>query len=168
MEWILILFIVVVLFSAFIKPTSTVKGHNYRQRAALFTAAERSFLGVLDLATSEKYQIFCKVRVADILTPSKTADRGNWQRAFNKISAKHFDYVLCTKETLSVVAVIELDDKSHKKEKSIARDILIEKACSSAGLKLVRFETKARYNIQEVRERLETSLNLPNSGDIQT
>lgn len=86
-------------------------------------------------------------------------NRKNWQIAFNKISSKHFDYVLCDKDDLSVVAIIELDDKSHKQEKSISRDKLIESACSSAGLKLVRFSAKASYQVQVIRESINDTLN---------
>jgi len=41
-------------------------------------------------------------------------------------------------------------------------------ACNSAELKLIRFDAKARGKIQEVREKIETTLILPNSGEIQT
>lgn len=41
----------------------------FRRRHKLFTAAERSFLGVLDQATAGRYRVFGKVRVADVLLP---------------------------------------------------------------------------------------------------
>jgi len=116
MEWIILLLLVVIA-SVFIKAPAG-KGYSYRQLNPLFSAAERSFLGVLDKAVSDKNRVFGKVRVADILAPTKGMNRKNWQIAFNKISAKHFDYVLCSKDKLNVVAVIELDDKSHNTKKS--------------------------------------------------
>ncbi|MBK8605035.1 MAG: DUF2726 domain-containing protein [Saprospiraceae bacterium] len=42
-----------------------------------------------------------------------------------RITSKHFDYVLCSKDTLAVVAVIELDDRSHNLRKTYARDVLL-------------------------------------------
>ncbi len=125
---------------------------TYTQRGALFSVAERSFYGVLEQAISKDYKIFGKVRVADVLTPKSNLNKSNWQTAFNKISAKHFDYVLCKKDTLRVVAVIELDDKSHNSKKAKNRDAFLEDACEGADLKLIRFKAKAGYQIDSVRE----------------
>lgn len=158
MEWILVIIVVVLIASAFDKPSKDI-GYNYQQGGPLFTKAERSFLGVLEQSISNEYRVFAKVRVADILSPSKGKDRKTWQIAFNKISSKHFDYVLCQKNTLEIVAVIELDDKSHKTKKRMDRDLFLENACESANLLLIRFTAKATYKIHEIQENLDRVLN---------
>jgi len=77
-----------------------------------FTAAEARFLRVLDEALGEEYRVFAKLRLADLL--DVRGERGAaWLRAFNQISAKHVDFVVCRRETLEVVAAVELDDRSH-------------------------------------------------------
>lgn len=86
------------LLTLLIKP-SRDDSYNYRKQKVLFTAAERSFLGILDQAVGDQYRILGKVRIADVLTPEKGMTRKHWQIAFNKISSKHFDYVLCDKQT---------------------------------------------------------------------
>jgi hypothetical protein len=60
MEWLIVLFILVLVIAAFIKPSSD-GSYKYRQQGPLFTAAERSFLGVLDQAVSDNYRVFGKV-----------------------------------------------------------------------------------------------------------
>ena len=157
MEWIVALIILIIVISGFVN-TKTKKSFNYKKRGELFSKAESSFLRVLDQAISENYRIFGKVRVADIITPVKGMDRKTWQIAFNKISSKHFDYVLCSKDSLEPVAVIELDDKSHTSKKAIKRDRLIDSACKSADLKLIRFKAKRNYRVEDVRENIETDL----------
>lgn len=161
MEWIIVIIVIAVIALALVKLPKG-KGYNYRQRGALFTKAERSFLGVLEQSISDQYRVLGKVRVADVLTPEKGMGRKNWQIAFNKISSKHFDYVLCKKDTLDIEAVIELDDKSHTTKKAIARDVLLESACESANLKIIRFPAKATYQVQAVRESLERALSPSN------
>lgn len=170
MEWIIVLFVLLIIVSTLLKAPAT-KSYNYRQSGKLFSPAERSFLGVIDQAISDKYRVFGKVRVADVITPEKGMKRKNWQIAFNKISAKHFDYVLCSKDKLEVIAVIELDDKSHNSKKAQKRDSLLENACSSAKLELIRFQAKSSYQVQAVREQIEASLNksfkpTPKSGAV--
>ena len=159
MEWIVVLFVVAVVIAVLF-----VKGRNqysYRIKGPLFSPAERSFLGVIDAAVSDTYRVFGKVRVADVLSPQKGMSRKHWQIAFNKISAKHFDYVLCCKDTLKIIAVIELDDKSHNKAASKNRDKLLKEACESASLTLVRFPAKASYSIAEVRQSVADAINPP-------
>jgi len=165
MEWIIILIIFAVIFAAIFKGSSD-NSYSYKTRGPLFSPAERSFLGIIDSAVSDKYRVFGKVRIADILTPQKDMDRKNWKIAFNKISAKHFDYVLCCKKTLKVIAVIELDDKSHKKKSSQARDQLLNSACEFANLKLVRFPARAKYVINEVKETIESAIGATESKNV--
>lgn len=66
----------------------------YRQKEFL-SSAERSFLGVLNQAADDDWGVFAKMRIADVLTPAKGMSRSRWQSAFNAISAKHFDFLLC-------------------------------------------------------------------------
>ena len=88
--------------------------------------AERSFFGVLRQAVGTEFHVFAKVRLADIVTPQKTRSRSAWQSAFNRISSKHVDFLLCETAGLSPVAVIELDDKSHSTFEAGFRDRCVD------------------------------------------
>lgn len=129
----------------------------YKQRDSLFTPAERSFLGVLDQATAGHYRVFGKVRVADVLAPA-TADNNRRMSLFNKISAKHFDYVLCDPGTLDVKAVVELNDKSHNSKSRTMRDNFLRASCESAGLPLVEIPAKRGYSVEAVKQRLNNAI----------
>ena len=153
----LILLMILLFFIALIgksKKSKDKSEHSYIKLEAIFTPAERSFFGVLKLVITDDVVVFGKVRVADVITPKKTSVKGDWQRAFNKISAKHFDYVICKSDNLSFVCAIELDDKSHNTKRQKDRDELINSACESANLPLVRFPAKLNYDVNELRESL--------------
>ena len=154
MEWIILLLLIFAVLVRVITHSPQSKEYNYSKRKYLFSKAERSFFGVLDQAVGNEFSIFGKVRVADILTPRQGLDRKNWQKAFNKISAKHFDFVLCDKQNLEVLAVVELDDKSHNSKKAKLRDELINKACESAGIKLIRITARANYQTSLIRDQV--------------
>ena len=62
---------------------------KYKPLGNLFSEAERYFFLVLKQALSDEYEIFAKVRIADILTPDHALSRRNWNTAFYKISSKH-------------------------------------------------------------------------------
>ena len=42
------------------------------------------------------------------------------QAAFNRISSKVLDFVLCDPNNLAIIAAIELDDSSHKRNDRIS------------------------------------------------
>lgn len=128
--------------------------HSYRKREGLFSSAERSFLGVLNQAVGEKAIVLGKVRVADVIEPEKGPSRSDWQKSFNKISAKHFDFLLCNRNDLSLLCVIELNDSSHNSKKRKNRDAFLEAACQSADLPLIQITAKSTYNIKEIQKSL--------------
>ena len=147
-----VFFLILGLVANTLKKRGAPSDHHYQLQKALFTPAERSFYGVLKQAVGDQYDILGKVRVADVLTPKRGMNRSDWQRAFNKISAKHFDFVLCDKASLAVQAVIELDDSSHNKASRIERDEFVNKAAEGAGLRIIRFPAKATYTIQAIQD----------------
>lgn len=155
MEWLILLGVLLFfVFAVVAKQGGKSTDFSYEKIEVLFSPAERSFLGVLSQAVEGRGIVFGKVRVADVLRPAKGLSRSRWQAAFNRISAKHFDYVVCAPDTLEVMFVVELDDKSHTKSKRVDRDRFLESVCSSALLPLHRFKAAASYNIADVRNTL--------------
>lgn len=153
MEWLVVLVIIIIILTFFL-PKSADVVDGYRLRGELLTPAERSFYGVLLQVLPEDLTLFCKVRIADVILPQKGMSRQEWQRSFNQISAKHFDFVLCQKTNMRVVAAIELDDASHNKKTTQKRDAFVNIACESAELKLIRFKAQRAYQLEDVKTRL--------------
>ncbi len=157
MEILGILLIVIFTISIIISKKKGIKediseGVKYEKIETLFSKSERSLLGVLKLAIEDRAIVFGKVRVADVIKPKKSKSRKEWQIAFNKISSKHFDFIICKKECLSIICAIELDDKSHESKKRKKRDDFLNKSCSSAKLPLIHIKAKDKYDINEIRK----------------
>ncbi len=124
----------------------------YKKIDTLFSPAERSFYGVLNQAVSGRATIFGKVRVADIIKPTACMNKSHWQTSFNKISRKHFDFVLCNNLDLSVICVIELDDKSHLEENRKTRDDFLVSACKSAKIPLIQTPAQFSYTLPVIKK----------------
>lgn len=137
------------------KPAAT--SYPYAATGSLFTANELSFLRVLERAAPES-RIFGKVRLADVIGVHKGLPKSEWQRAFNRITSKHLDFVLCDPEDLRVRCVIELDDKSHQRADRRARDAFLEAALQAAKVPLVRVSSRKAYDVTALRALLATSL----------
>ncbi len=135
----------------------------YIKRKSIFTPAERSFYGVLRDVIKDNAEIFAKIRVADIIAPNKQLDKSHWQRAFNKISGKHFDFVICDKKTLSVLCVIELNDSSHNSAKRIERDEFLREVCRSANIPLLFWKAREGYSPVELKQALSNYIDFSES-----
>jgi ssDNA-binding Zn-finger/Zn-ribbon topoisomerase 1 len=141
------------------------RGFPYRKVKALFTPAERSFLGVLHQAVGTNAMVFGKVRVADVV---ETASGLRWSdrlRAFNRISAKHFDFLVCDSNNLSVLCAIELNDASHNSKRRQERDEFLKGVCEAAGVPLIQIPAKSAYIISEVRSILPRYLTVKDTPD---
>jgi ssDNA-binding Zn-finger/Zn-ribbon topoisomerase 1 len=149
----------------YLKKENTYTDYPYQNAGALFTPAERSFFGVLNQAVGKSAQIFGKVRVADVVVPRKGPSRSDWQKAFNKISAKHFDFLLCRNDDLSVICAIEVDDSSHNSKKRQQRDEFLRGVCNASELPLIQMPAKVGYVIDEVKQVLAPYLNVIKSPD---
>ena len=155
MIWLVLGIVILLALALLILKTKTqsesqISEYPYSKIEVLFSPAERSFLGVLAQTIGDKAQIFGKVRVADVVTPKKGMSKAEWQKAFNKISGKHFDFILCNKDDLSIICAIELDDSSHQSKSRQKRDLFLEGLCKSAAVPLVQVPAQPSYNIKEI------------------
>lgn len=87
------------------------------------------FRKLITWAQKQHLYVFAKVRLADLIKP-----RGNNQKLFWKIQAKHVDFVVCD-GNLRVKLIIELQDNSHKDPKRQERDTFMKEVLSSCGYK---------------------------------
>lgn len=106
-----------------------------------------------EVALKHNLQICPKVRLADIIEPRKGT--GEWQKLFFKIQAKHIDFLICD-YSLRILAVLELDDNSHKQADRQERDKFVDDILRSVGYKVIR--TKSITD-----EVITAALNLPTS-----
>ncbi len=141
-------------------PGSQLSGASYSLIPSLLTLAERSFYGVLVQAVDSDLVVCSKVRIAEVLKVS-ASDRSKWQKAFNRISRKHFDFVVCSKDDFSFRYAVELNDSSHAKKKRVERDEFLIEACKDAGFPLVQMKAQSGYSLAAVRGKIKEQIEPP-------
>lgn len=167
MLWVLIFVVVIVAFVVLAAVASKQKGGGssvglpYRLEKSLFSAAERSFLGVLDQAVGPEHRVFGKVRVADLAAVKPGLSQSARRGALNRVGSKHFDFVVCRASDLAVVCVVELNDKSHASKRAQARDELLTNVCRVIGLPLLKVPAKRSYVMQELRTQVLSAIGEP-------
>jgi len=126
----------------------------YKSRDVLFTPAELNFLNTLEQSLNKNYRIYGKVRLCDIIETMNDLDKRTHQKAFNRISSKHVDFVICNARSLAIEMVIELDDSTHKQSERRARDWFLNAALKAAEIPIVRFQVKRAYALRELQAKL--------------
>lgn len=116
----------------------------YKPTKSLLTPTEHAFYSVLKEITPPGLAIFAKVRLPDLLwLPYYTKEK---QAHFNRIRAKHVDFVLCDTETLAPRLIIELDDPSHDAADRTERDAFVNGALDAAGFSVMRVPVQQHYH----------------------
>lgn len=162
--WYLLVIVVIVLLLTLFKQTagrprkSVQEEYKYQTVPTLISEAEKTFLSTLDEIVQSRARVFCMVRVADILKPSKSLNKSQRQTHLNKTSQKHFDFVLCDLQTLQPLCVIELNDKSHKRKDRRERDAFLAVACKSADLPLYFIPASNKYDVAEIASYIDLHL----------
>jgi len=93
------------------------------------------------------YIILAQVQLSRLLGVKKGNNYLSWHNRINRMSV---DFVVCKKDS-SVVSVIELDDDTHQKEDRQIADAKKDKALSSAGIRILRWQVKAIPDIATIR-----------------
>lgn len=153
--FVVIVIIGIAIFLVLLKAKHGSRNYPYHLSKYLMSKAELSFYGVLVHVVGDSGIVFSKVRVADVIYPMKGLNRSEWQRAFNAISSKHFDFIVCDPANCSIKLAVELDDSSHGSSKAQRRDDLLNGACQSAGLPLLRIKAARSYVVAELKRQVE-------------
>ena len=123
----------------------------------LMTKTERHFFDTLWKTASAQFHIFTKMKLIEIIRVIPKSE--NYMSFKGKIQQSHVDFVLCDKDTLRTVVIIELDDKSHESEKARKRDEFKNKALEAANIPLVRIEASRSYEPAMVIKKISDAIN---------
>jgi hypothetical protein len=129
--------------------------YPYKLTQSLLTASEKAFYGALMLAAGRRYAVFAKVRLADLC---QDLDRWADTAAFNQVSSKHVDFVLCDARTYRPVLAIELDDRSHLRANRRDRDAVVDGIYRTMGLGVFRQWVRRSYDPAAIARGIEEAL----------
>lgn len=91
--------------------------------------------------------VLSQVQLSRVLGVKKGFNFNQWNNRINRMS---LDFVVCLKDS-TIVAAVELDDKTHEKALRIKADAKKEKALSAAGIALVRWNVGALPDVEAIR-----------------
>jgi len=140
-----------------LQPNTRPTRMPYQKADGLLTKGERALWHPLRLALKDKYCLFCKVRLADVVRCA--ADNRNEQHWFKLIGHFHVDFVLCDPQTTAPLLVIELDDRTHQHERQSRRDRYKDDALHAAGMPICRIPAQIAYDPIDLAQTIDRLLN---------
>jgi hypothetical protein len=135
-------FVVVVITAAL--TNSARKIGKYRAKV-LMSDNELEFFFRLSKALPE-YMIFPQVSLQALLEAA-SSDKKTAEADRLRIAQQRADYVICNPAG-GVVAVVELDDRTHDRRKDAIRDARLKQA----GIKTLRYQSKAKPSLAAIQE----------------
>ncbi len=110
------------------------------------TGNEIEFFGRLRRALPN-HHVFPQVAMSAVIRPLATYKQD--PRAYHDISKKRIDYAIYARD-MTLVALVELDDKMHNVDNDAKRDAMT----ASAGLRTVRWQSKTKPSEQQIAQEL--------------
>jgi hypothetical protein len=122
--------------------------HPYQRRDAMLSRGELAFYTVLRRALQGTFGISLKTRLADVvqIPPELWDSPHGW-----KLSQKHVDFVLYDRQTTGIVAVVELDDRTHDTAVRRRRDRFLDGVLKSVCVPIFHVRAAARYRVMDLR-----------------
>lgn len=127
-------------------------------KGQLFTAAERQFLMLIEHSVQGEFRVMCRVRLCDLLSLRKDTQHKIAKSALSRAGSKQVDFVLCDKNDMTPIMVIDLVYGSGKNGHNTQRDFFVSGALETASIPHLRIKAKRGYTIGDIRECIETKL----------
>ncbi len=142
--WIVLVLIVLLLIAVTAFRSFLHKPFRVEQKPIL-TDNEIEFFGRLREALPD-FEVFPQVCMGAILKPAAGSGE-NYARIRATFSQKIIDFTVCVPGSLQVIALIELDDRTHNAQKDARRDSIT----GAAGIPTLRWQSKRRPSPADIR-----------------
>ena len=94
--------------------------------------------------------VLAQVQVSRVLGVKKGSNFHEWNNRINRLS---YDFVVCGRDS-TVLAAVELDDKSHEESSRAKTDEKKSKASADARLRLIRWHVRSLPTEEDIRAEL--------------
>jgi len=143
----------IILLAAFLvrlKPAGTEQW-PFQKKQVLSESEQTVYWRLLNVAP--EFIVLAQVALSSLVVVKRGTKR--WKIYFNKFSQKSVDFALCRKDG-SILAVIEIDDKTHSLAKRAEADRTKDKILEAAGIPLLRWNASPLPTEEAMRSDIAT------------
>jgi len=135
-------------------PSTKIKEPDFALKAVM-TDNELEFFHRIRRAAPNLF-IFPQVALSALLQPTSKDPKARFS-LFKKIAQKRVDYAVYD-ESMEIVCIVELDDKTHDAKKDAERDLLI----NSASVQTIRWNSRKKPSEEEIKKTFDDLIVLRN------
>jgi hypothetical protein len=152
MEYILFTMIMLIVIVAVLANRLTNNNYPFpfERKHTVFTPAEKNFQNLLELAVGLNYRVINRVCLIDMITIRRGVSKKARQTATIQAKNKYLDFVICDKNSMELLGVIDLVDTQGKGYK-VKKDWFVSGALDAAGIPHIRIKIKPNYSLDEIR-----------------
>lgn len=121
---------------------------NRVRAKSLMTGNEREFCGRLRRALGPRYDVVPQVAMGALIDVALPRTHPQFWPTVERFSRKIVDFVVCERGSMRVVAVVELDDRTHDAERDRQRDALM----LEAGIRTLRWDSRSKPSELEIAQ----------------
>lgn len=117
--------------------------YAYTKKDRLLTKTEKSMYDLLVTQFGNSVTVLVKVRLADIVNVNNTTTRDT--KYFKQVENEAIDFLICDKQNLSLICVIELDDDTNETQSAeirAERKQLIKNLLQECNIEILRTNFK--------------------------
>lgn len=141
--------IIIVLAAVVFGKLSAGQAPKYKAKT-LLTENEKEFFLRLKRALPV-HHIFPQVAMGTILDPNVDRHDRRYLQIRGTFSQKIIDFLICDGETFKIIAVVELDDRTHNAERDEKRDSMLK----AAGYRVIRWHSRKKPTEEQIRAQVE-------------
>lgn len=159
-------FILLISFLGFLYQVliKKLQQNHYKAKGPyLLSKGEKVFFDTLSQAVSSDIYICPKTRLADIIEVDLPKSNKSFWMAFNKISRKYVDFVLCKRTDFTPILVVELDGGSHQRNSRYQRDVFVDNALNQAGIPILHINAQRVYDVAQLQTAILNTLSNKNN-----
>lgn len=122
----------------------------FEKKNVVFTAAEKNFQNLVEQALGQKYRVINRVKLSDMVTIRNGVSSKAGQTATNNADNKYLDFVICDRDSMRLLAAIDLVDTQGRGYK-VKKDWFVSGALEAATIPHIRIKVKSNYSLDEIR-----------------
>ena len=124
----------------------------YERADTLISPNQQSILFLLEKALDERYSVFSKIRLQDVVRVNSDLSPGQQKAAMKRLTSEPLDLVICEKKNAAILGVVLLNGQEAPSEnENIRRETDTERVLAVAGIPAVHLNVSKAYSLDEIR-----------------
>ena len=124
----------------------------YERADTLISPNQQSIIFLLEKALDERYSVFSKIRLQDLVRVNSDLSPGQQKAAIKRLTSEPLDLVICEKKNAAILGVVLLDGEGVSSENGrVRRETDVDRVLAAAGIPVVHLNASKVYSLEDIR-----------------